>query len=288
MAYENLGESLLDYYPCRYGKSKLLFRGPRRKLDGDYIAFLGSTETYGKYIEVPYPDLTEQLTGVRSVNFGCVNAGADVFLGDLTVLDACAAARLTVLQVMGAQNMSNRFYSVHPRRNDRFLRASALLQRIYREVDFTEFNFTRHLLTTLQALSDERFQLVRQELREAWIARTRTILQKIGGDVVLLWLADHSPDEEWNPEGIGSDPLFVDRGMLLELQPLVKDIVEVVPSASAVAEGTDGMVYSPLEEPAAKELLSLGAHREAAEALARPMKKLLGRRRFVNRPPNDK
>ena len=55
-----------------------------------------------------------------------------------------------MIQVSGAQNLSNRFHAVHPRRNDRFLRASTLLKTIYRDVDFTEFNFTRHLLTTLR------------------------------------------------------------------------------------------------------------------------------------------
>ncbi len=57
---------------------------------------------------------------------------------------------MTVIQVMGAHNMSNRFYAVHPRRNDRFLRASlGCCKTIYPEVDFTEFNFTRHMLTAL-------------------------------------------------------------------------------------------------------------------------------------------
>ena len=51
-------------------------------------------------------------------------AGTD----DLRDSPALAVARLTVLQVTGAQNMSNRFYSVHPRRNDRFLKASPLLR----------------------------------------------------------------------------------------------------------------------------------------------------------------
>ncbi len=58
MAYENLGESALDYVPCRYGKSKLLFRGPKRKLTAPYVAMIGGTETYGKFVETPFPALT--------------------------------------------------------------------------------------------------------------------------------------------------------------------------------------------------------------------------------------
>ena len=130
MTYERLGDSALDYFPCRYGTSKLLFRGPRRKLDGAYCAVLGGTETYGKFILQPYAALVEAATGITMVNFGCVNAGADVFVNDPAVIDACVKARATVVQVTGAHNTSNRFYAVHPRRNDRFLRASTLLKAI--------------------------------------------------------------------------------------------------------------------------------------------------------------
>ena len=65
------------------------------------------------------------------VNFGSVNGGVDAFVNDPTIMAACHDAQLTVVQIMGANFLSNRFYSVHPRRNDRFLRASTVLQAIY-------------------------------------------------------------------------------------------------------------------------------------------------------------
>ena len=83
------------------------------------------------------------------------------------MLSACANAQVTVIQILGAHNMSNRFYTVHPRRNDRFLRASPMLRGIYHDVDFTEFNFTRHMLSRLREISEERFALVVEELKTA-------------------------------------------------------------------------------------------------------------------------
>jgi hypothetical protein len=65
---------------------------------------------------------------------------------------------VTVVQVLAVQNLSNPYYTVHPRRNDRFLRASARLQNLYQDVDFTEFHFTRHMLQTLQMVSAPRFE----------------------------------------------------------------------------------------------------------------------------------
>lgn len=267
MAYHDLGEGALDYVPCRYGKSKLLFRGPKRRLDTPFVAMLGGTETYGKFVAHPYPTLTEELIGMPIVNFGLVNAGVDVFANDETVMRAVSDAAVTVIQISGAQNMSNRFYAVHPRRNDRFLRASSLLKTIYRDVDFTEFNFTRHLLTTLRETSADKFAMVEEELKQAWVARMKTLVAKISSRVVLLWLSDHDPEHPTTCTENGSDPLFVDRGMLQEVTPYVSAVVEVVVSPDEVADGFQGMVYGELEEPAARGLLGLTAHEKAARAL---------------------
>ena len=36
MTYDAMADGGLDYFPCKYGSSRPLFRGPRRKLDGAY------------------------------------------------------------------------------------------------------------------------------------------------------------------------------------------------------------------------------------------------------------
>lgn len=268
MAYDNPGEGALDYFPCRYGKSKLMFRGPRRRLEAPYVAVLGGTETYGKYVARPYAELAEDMTGGKVVNLGAVNAGTDVYVGDQTVMEACAGAGATVLQLAGAQNMSNRFYAVHPRRNDRFLRASNLLKTIYREVDFTEFNFTRHLLSRLKDTSADKFAMVEQELKEAWVARMKTLVSKIESPVVLLWMSDHSPDEPSDCADYGSDPLYVDRDMINEVLPYAARFVEVVVTPEEVEAGFRELVYPELETQAARGMLGTVAHAKTASALA--------------------
>lgn len=275
MTYENLGDGALDYFPCRYGKSNLLFRGPRRKLEGEYVAFLGGTETYGKFIEKPFPALVEEELGKTCVNFGWLNAGVDVFLNDPTILEASAGARATVVQVMGAQNMSNRFYAVHPRRNDRFLQASSLLRTVFREVDFTEFHFNRHLLKTLQTLSQERYEMVRDELKNAWLARMELLLGKISGKTILLWFADHLPEDAVIEEGMGHDPLYVDRGMIEKIRPFATEVIEVTASTSALKAGVQGMIYSQMEAPAAAEMMGPAAHEEAARELHKALGQML-------------
>ena len=268
MTYATLGRSALDYFPCRYGTSKLVFRGPRRRLEGDFATFLGGIETYGKFTAAPYPALVEQQTGLRSVNLGCVNAGVDAYLSDPNLIDICARARVTVIQLMGAQNMSNRLYSVHPRRNDRFLAASPLLHRLYPEVDFTEFHFTRHLLNALVQACPQKFASVRKELKDTWMARMHTLIERIGTRVVLLWLADHDPSGD-GPCGLcATDPLFIDRQMIEALRPEVDAVVETVARPAEIAQGQGELLFATLERPAAQGMLGPVVHDRAARDLA--------------------
>ncbi len=264
MAFERLSDGGLDYAPCRYGKSKLLFRGPRAALGGDYVAFLGSTETYGKFIETPYPELTGQALGITSLNLGCINAGIDTFHDDPTVQDLCRGARACVVQVMGAHKLSNRLYTVHPRRNDRFLSASKLLMTLFPEADFTDIHFTRHLLSMLQKADAARFETVRDELTAAWVSRMTALVARVRVPVVLLWAAGHGPDEASDlPDG--AEPLFVTRAMLDEVASRSAGLVEVV--ISAAGDPAEGMVCSDVELMAARELPGPGAHLRIAEEL---------------------
>ncbi|OWU84674.1 hypothetical protein ATO6_12985 [Oceanicola sp. 22II-s10i] len=279
MTYETRRVEALDYFPCRYGTSRNGFRGPKRSMEGDYIAFLGGTDTYGRFIPRPFPALVEDRIGMACVNFGWLNAGVDAFLRDDAVMDAARGARAVVLQVPGAQNMSNRYYAVHPRRNDRFLKASVLMRRVFPDADFTEFNFTRHMLTTLASDAPDRFAILVAEMQFAWIARVGDLIRQIGRPVVLLWFADHAPGPV--PQGMpaSGEPLFVSDEMMAALTPQPAAQVLVRASGAAMARRTDGMVFAAEEAAIAAEVMGPAAHQEAAAALAPAIEALIGAHR---------
>ena len=275
MSFDVLGPGPLDYLPCRYGHSRLLFRGPRRNLDAPYVAFIGGTEIYGKFIAKPLPTLVEEALGVTCVNFGQLNAGVDVFAHDPFVMEAATAADVTVVQILGAAHMTNRFYTVHPRRNDRFVEASTLLKTIYRDVDFADFHFNRHMLLELRTVSEERFAAVREELQAAWLARMQLMLRQIKGKTVLLWMSARTPeDDQVKITDLGADPLFVTRDMIDQIRPQATALVEVVASQAALAAGTEGMVFGELDAPAAAEILGPMVHDEAAVALTAALRQV--------------
>ncbi|PTV96213.1 hypothetical protein C8J27_1027 [Rhodobacter aestuarii] len=273
MAFEYAGSGALDYFPCRYGKSKLLFRGPRRDLTKPFVGALGGTETYGKFIADPWPALLEDRLEFPVVNFGYLNAGIDVFYSEPQIPEIAKSSNLTIIQLLGAPNMSNRFYAVHPRRNDRFLRASNLMRAVFDDVDFTEFNFTRHMLTSLQEFAPDRFDTLVTELRTAWIARMRGLLEKVTGPKLLLWVADYHAPLESDP--LGPEPLLVSKDMVAEIAPLADGLVKVNPSTMARSTGTVGMHFAPLEEPAANTMPGPIVHQEIAEALAPEVRKYI-------------
>jgi len=280
MNAHNLTAGGLDYAPCRYGTSRVQFRGPQKRLRGDYVAFLGSTETFGLFIETPYPDLIEQASSISCVNLGSQKAGIDSFLSAPCLVDICSMAKATVIEVMGAQNMSNRFFTVDPRRNNKFLRASKRLKEIYDTVDFSTIGTTDHLLSVLARTAPEKLYLVREEMQNAWVARMRSLIAAIEGPVILLWAAAHAPFCAKSGGTVCREPLFIDRAMLTAAMEGAEHLVEVVVGRDEVAAGLKQMRFGPSDGQAAVEMLGPVAHGRIRDALMPVLTELVAPRRL--------
>ncbi|MFD2738121.1 DUF6473 family protein [Sulfitobacter aestuarii] len=272
MTCDSRGPGALDHEPCRYGRSKLTFRGPKRVLDRPYMAFLGGCETFGRFMRSPYPALVEAGSGKTCVNLGLANAGIDAYLNDGPVMEILDRADLTIVELLGARNLNNRFYQVHTRRNDRFIAASEALRALYPKVDFSEFHFTGHLLDHLYRTCPERFATLKADLQRAWLRAMRLLLGRIGSRCMLLGLAEPAPRYH---AGIASvsrrqTPAFVTREMIAQIAPLADGLVEVIVPPRAAGAADDDMAFSEMEAPAAARMLGGAAHREvAAQILAR-------------------
>lgn len=254
MAYAFPGEAPVDYAPWKYGDSRLQFRGPFRPLVGRYSVALGGSETFGRAQKDPWPALLEGCLGRMVVNLGLPNAGPDVYLRDTAVQDVASQANSAFLQLPGAVNLSNRFYCVHPRRNDRVLRITPDLHGLYPEIDFIEFNFTNHLVSRLRSAEADRFALLHEELRRMWIARMSELLARLPRRTVLIWLAE-APLAETGIFGSSLTPALVDRAMVAavaEGRPVLEIVVDPLPGGT----GDQG----PLAAQG-------GMHRQIAEAL---------------------
>ncbi|WP_298430410.1 DUF6473 family protein [uncultured Jannaschia sp.] len=256
-------EPALDYYPCRYGRCRITFRGPRAALRPPYTVVVGGAETFGRYVEDPFTEQLAERTGRRIINLGILNAGIDAFLRDDALMEIIRGAETVVVQVMGAHNLSNRFYTVHPRRNDRFLRHSMALASLFPEVDFSDYAFTRHMLAGLRAARPEAFSLVVQELRAAWTARTRLFLSHIPGCKIMLWI------ENSGRTTFGPEPPFVDIDMLQAIEGEIDKFVHCDVGDDMTDAGLDEMVFPDGERAGAEMMLRPEAHARIARHLSR-------------------
>ncbi|MBL4626939.1 MAG: hypothetical protein JKY00_02675 [Roseicyclus sp.] len=268
MSFEQRGRMPLDYQPAALPGSVLRFRGPLATKSGPAVVCIGGSETFGRFVDAPFPTQLDAALPMPVLNLGVINAGLDVISNDPAITAALGNADAVILQITSAHNMTNRFYTVHPRRNDRFVSASTMLRTIYPQVDFTEFHFTRHLLKHLRSASEDRFEIIRTELEAAWVARMRKFLSQIVAPVHLLWLSNRAPDA---PEdaNLMQDPLFVTPAMLELAKADAATLTIAATGGGDGASDLKGKYFGPKEEAVARLLPGPKLHNWAAEELLR-------------------
>jgi len=282
MAEHQIDDPMFDYKLYRFGRSRQLFRGPQREIKGRYVSFVGGSNTFGRFNDVPFPDQVGQEIGLEILNLGTEGAGPGFFLGDAEVLRAASDADVCVVQAMCAVALSNRMFTVRPRRNLRLHSVSDLLVGIYPEVEFDRFSFVHAMLKHLKSLDENRFKLVVNEMKNAWIGRMQTLLSAVETRTVLLWFAQRSPDDMVDEvSGPEAYPHFVDRAMLDAVRGTADAYVECVSQAGLPQDLTvDGktILFRPTGEPVNenREFPSPEMHAAAAAAVLPEVKRLLG------------
>lgn len=212
---------------------------PERWAAGPFVAALGGAVTHGGRQVAAYPALLAARVGMAVANFGCRHAGPDAFLGDPGLCAAVARAEVCVIEAGGVRNLSNPFYRVHPRRNDRLLVVEPALKRLYPEVDFTEIAFTGHLMRVLRSGGQGRFAPVRNTLRAQWQDRMRRMLSRWRCPTVL-W---------WPPGADEGDDLEPDPALVEPLRPLLAETVIVDPGAPAGTSSGAPAIAKALADP---------------------------------------
>lgn len=282
MAEHQIDDPLFDYELYRFGRSRQLFRGPQQDMRGRYLSFIGASNTFGRFNDTPFPDLVGEECGLPVLNLGTEGAGPGFFLGDAEVLRAASDADVCVVQVMCSVALSNRMFAVRPRRNLRLHSVSDLLIGIFPEVEFDRFGYVHGMLRHLRALDENRFKLVLNEIKNAWIGRMQTLLSTIETKTVLFWFAQRSPDEMTNEIGEPvAYPHFIDRAMIDSVAGSADCYVECITQMGLPQDLTvDGktVLFRPTGEPVNenREFPSPEMHRVAAEAVLPEVKRLIG------------
>ncbi len=245
---------------CRYGRSKRWFRGPKQALDTPYVACIGGEETFGRFVETPFAAELERYLNRRCLNLGSLFCGIEALQRDQGLMQLANAADICVLQLPGVAGQNNRFYRVHPQRNDRFVGPTQDLTDLFPEVDFTDIHFVRHLLGCLQRTSDTRFAIVADHLRQGWVQKLEDLLRAITSPVILLWL-----DRQ---EDAGFEPVPITPAMFEALTPSCAKSIRLSVRASGVSDDLEDVLFGTLQQPMAEHVIGPATHRRIAESLS--------------------
>lgn len=267
----------VNYQAYRYGRSRQRFRGPKPDLSSPYMSFIGGSDVFGKFVSDPFPAIIQKKLNHQCANWGTPGAGPTFFLRDPVILEACSNSKVCVISVMGAVAMSNRLYSVFKRRNSRLRDTSEALQALYPQMRLGEFRFAHNMLRRMYAEDPSRFKLIEIELRQAWVARMRDLLEEIETTRVLLWMSTRAPDDHFglsDTDSFVTHPAFVSREMLEEVTPMADLVVEYVPSEAVATAGYGKDVDMDMDAPALP-CPSQAMHFQVAELLADPLNEAL-------------
>lgn len=270
MSYHSINADRPAEANCSYGTSKLLFRGPQRALNSSYVACLGGEETFGRFVDAPYPTILEHRLDRRCINLGSLFCGVEALTQDAGLLDIVNDSDICVLQMPCVLGQSNRFYRVHPRRNDRFVAPTPDLVALYSEEDFTDIHFVRHLLTRLKARSDARIEIVEQELRLQWIEKLSIFLGKVRPPVVLL----HLEVEDYAQVSSSYDPIKLDASMIEALKTQCAASISLRVQVSGASDELEDMLFGTLQQPVAEHMIGPATHRKIAEILVHTVRDL--------------
>jgi len=250
--YRQRDRHLIDYQTYQLDGAREEFRGP--PVTGDaYVACVGASQTFGRFVQAPFPNLIARALGIEVLNLGRGGAGPTFPLGNPLLLERINHARAAVVQVFSAAD----FYT-------------ALLQE--------DEQLARQIVA---------------ETRANYVQSMTELLDAITVPKVLFWFSVRAPEyrEQWRlpiHRLFGDFPQLVNREMVDQLRSHSDRYVECVsrrglpqPLPGPILSGAPGTPPLPPGAEAKTEnryYPSPEMHEEAAALLIPEVRALLDRR----------
>lgn len=283
--YQKTDAGFIDYQQHRFGSTKSLMRGPLEPIGKPYIVCLGAAQTFGRFVERPFPRLLQERLGVRCVNLGAAGGGPDLFLADKEILALCAGAEACVLQVMSGRSINNAFYSVEQRRNAIIKYFAPELRDVIWDMRQKGRKLMAHdvLLKIRQKKNPQLTQRVFGEVRRAWVEAYWRLLSDIRTYSILFWFSERTPDSKEAYEHQGKwmkFPQMVDKSMIDAVRPRADAYIECISSAGlpqSLLRNGKSVVFTEKGAPKDENPYypSPEMHALAADALLEPLRKAL-------------
>lgn len=181
--YQDLDRRRFDYDLQRVaGLRGRRYRGPAVDLSRPYMVCIGAAQTFGRFVDRPFPRLLAERLGIQVLNLGVGGAGPRVFdtPDHLAVING---ARLAVVQVLSGRSAGNSLFDNSTTGDHRGIRVADGEQMRFEE-------FLRELVDSGPT------NLVRRAVRETrseYVAGYKSLFEHIRVPTVLLWWSSRAP-----------------------------------------------------------------------------------------------
>jgi len=220
LAYQRSDAHIVDYELYQLPGIDDVFRGPPITSDY-YIACIGAAQTFGRFVQAPFPALIWRSLGIDTLNLGRGGAGPTLHLSNPRIMEHINRARVVIVQVLSGRSQSNSIFRLldHRPRGINLVNGSELTaDQFYTWLVREDLELARKIVA---------------ETRENYVMAMIQLLDAIKPPKILLWFSVRSPDyqEHWElPIGRlwGNYPQLVNREMLNRLQSHADIYVECV------------------------------------------------------------
>lgn len=233
--YLQADKSFMDYNPVRWTDKGVRFRGSTATtMKEDYGVFIGAGQTFGRFVEDPFPDIVSRAIGIPSINLGMGGAGPGRYLNP-DLKEIINGSRFCVVQVMSGRSSANDLFDAKTGENFYGLDKGDLGRAGFAR------KIAQHLITTND---EEEIRYYRHELRRAWLSEMWQLVRSIEVPKLLFYISKRSPEDlpdyKKTRELGGAFPQFIDRKTLNAIIPYFNDYAECV--------STEGSPHSVMQK----------------------------------------
>ncbi len=210
LGYQLNDAHIVDYEIYKLPGIDIGFRGPPPS-GNEYVACVGAAQTFGRFVEAPFPRLISRALGIEVLNLARGGIGPTFYPSNPGLMEYINRASLVIVQVLSGRSQSNSLFRLVDHRERGINLVSG------REESADEF------YTWLMGQDVQLARKIVAETRENYVSEMMHLLSAIKPPKILLWFSVRSPDyqERWElPYGnlAGEFPQFVNREMLDQLR----------------------------------------------------------------------
>lgn len=236
--YQARDIDVIDYGMTELPGTSHLIRGPVPDLArGDHVTCLGAAQTFGCFVEKPFPTLLGEALGRPVLNLGFGGTGPGFFLDHPELIETANRGALTVVQVLSGRVQPNMFFQGRGLARVKLRRTGRNVHPHVAWGDIAEgFYAWRRLPAPLKPLiqgaARAPLALAIAQSRRGWIGAYRELFRQLATPTILLWFSRRTPEYDRRPRPtealMGEYPQLVSRDWVAPVAKMADAYVEVV------------------------------------------------------------